>query len=138
MPFIVDASMAAAWILPDEYSPAADTLLQQLVEARARTAPLFWYEVRNILLMAERRKRIGVGESVLAMNRLRRLSIEEAGPGKDAYILALATKHMLSAYDATYLALALDENLPLATLDQKLAVAARLEAVTLLGPLATP
>ena len=39
-------------------------------------------------------------------------------------------------YDATYLALAIDKALPLATLDKPLAAAARAEKVPILGPLA--
>jgi predicted nucleic acid-binding protein len=40
----------------------------------------------------------------------------------------------LSAYDAAYLALALLDRLPLATLDRRLAEAARTEQVTVLAP----
>jgi predicted nucleic acid-binding protein len=40
----------------------------------------------------------------------------------------------LSAYDAAYLALALLEGLPLATLDRRLAEAARAEQVIVFGP----
>jgi predicted nucleic acid-binding protein len=44
-------------------------------------------------------------------------------------------RHALSAYDATHLALALSDQLPLATVDRALAEAALREAVPLLGPL---
>ena len=54
----------------------------------------------------------------------------------DLDVLSLARKHVLTAYDAAYLALALAERLPLATLDKRLAQAARAEKAGLLGPLA--
>ena len=94
---------------------------------------LFWHEARNILLIAERRQRIGAGEAAAGMARLRRLPLEDAGPGRDGVILAIAAVHGLSAYDAVDLALAQERVLPLATLDRKLAGAARAEGVKVLG-----
>ena len=58
------------------------------------------------------------------------------GAGDGRVIAHLAFKHGLTTYDATYLALALAEGLPLATLDRQLAAAARAEKVPILGPLA--
>jgi predicted nucleic acid-binding protein len=45
-------------------------------------------------------------------------------------------RHRLTAYDASYLALAAGEKRSLATLDNALAAAARTEGVTVVGPLA--
>jgi predicted nucleic acid-binding protein len=47
--------------------------------------------------------------------------------------LALARRYRLTFYDAAYLELAQREGMPLATLDQELAIAARAEGVTLIG-----
>ncbi|MDQ0469035.1 type II toxin-antitoxin system VapC family toxin [Labrys wisconsinensis] len=81
MTFVVDASMAAAWMLPDEHSPATDAILQKLLGTVAEVPSLFWHEARNVLLMAERRGRIGSGEAIQFMDRLRRLPLEDAGAG---------------------------------------------------------
>lgn len=70
------------------------------------------------------------------MERVRRLPLEDAGVGSDGLVLLLASKHMLSAYDAAYLALAMNRSLPLATLDRKLAAAARKQDIRILGPFA--
>jgi len=70
------------------------------------------------------------------MERVRRLPLDDAGIGGDSYVLLLSANHSLSAYDAAYLALALNRSIPLATLDRKLATAARKEDVTVLGPFA--
>jgi predicted nucleic acid-binding protein len=132
---VVDASIAAAWLLPEEDSDAAEAVIATL-SGRPPVPSLFWHEARNILIMAERRGRIETGEAAAAIGRLRRLPLEDAGAGPDGAVLALAMAHGLTAYDAAYLALARERDLPLATLDQKLAAAARREHVPLLGPLA--
>jgi predicted nucleic acid-binding protein len=131
---VVDASIAAAWLLPEEDSDAAEAVIAAL-KARSPVPSLFRHETRNILIMAERRGRIVGGEPAAAMGRLRRLPLEDAGPGSDGVVLALALAHGLTAYDAAYLALAQERGLPLATLDQKLGAAAHREGVALLGPL---
>ncbi|MER9618023.1 type II toxin-antitoxin system VapC family toxin [Mesorhizobium sp. M0207] len=136
MPFVVDFSMAVAWILPDEDSEAAAALMRRLPGATAPVLSLFWHEARNVVLMAERRGRIAAGEAATTMARLRRLPLEDAGGGSDGAVLTLAASHGLSAYDAAYLALAIETELPLATLDRKLALAARRQGVQILGPLA--
>lgn len=135
MSFVIDASMAAAWLLPEEFSDAAEAVVASISEA-CPVPSLFWFEVRNILAIAERRGRIGSGGALLGMERLRRLPIDDAGVGGDGSILLLAAKHMLSGYDAAYLSVALSRNTHLATLDRKLAAAARKEEVIVLGPFA--
>lgn len=55
---VIDASAAAGWLLPDE--ARAGAAFDALAEAGGLAAPwLFWVELRNILLVAERRGRIG-------------------------------------------------------------------------------
>ena len=61
--------------------------------------------------------------------------MEDAGSGNDRLVFDLATRHRLTGYDASYLALAVHEGRALATLDRKLAQAARHEKVEMLGPL---
>ena len=54
------------------------------------------------------------------------------GPGNPIQVVQLALKHRLTAYDAVYLALALSERRPLATLDKALRAAAAAEGIALL------
>jgi predicted nucleic acid-binding protein len=138
MALVVDASMAAAWFLPDERNDAADRLMANLTAAPGHVPALFWFETRNLFLMAERRGRLKPGEAVLSMAQLRLFPLSDEGSGNDRLVLALAERHGLSGYDASYLALAAAEKLPLATLDKKLAAAARAENVPVLGPLDAP
>lgn len=135
MPFVLDASIAAAWFLPDEQHEAADRLMAELRHTNALVPSLFWFETRNLFLMAERRGRLRAGEALLSMTQLRGFPLDDMGSVGDAAVIDLASCHMLSAYDASYLALAKAEAVPLATGDRKLAEAARREGVPLLDPL---
>ena len=135
MPIVVDASMAAAWFLPDEQSEEADRLMAGLGADPARVPTLFWFEIRSLFVMAERRRRLRPGEASVVMAQLRAFPIVDGGGCDDGDVIALAGRRGLTGYDATYLALALAERLPLATLDRRLAEAARAEGVAVLGPL---
>jgi len=129
MAFVADASVAAAWVLPDEDAAVADLALDRLGAEPAKVPGLFWHELRNLLLRAERRGRIDGGYADTSMARLRRLSIVCADETDDREVMALARAHRLSAYDASYLALALHEGCALASLDRRLNEAAAAEGV---------
>ncbi len=44
--------------MPDEFSEAANRVLADLADARMLVPPLFWFEIANVLITNERRKRI--------------------------------------------------------------------------------
>lgn len=125
---VLDASMALSWLLRDESNARADAVLVRL-EAAPAHAPQVWpLEVANALWVAERRGRIQESqvrqglEDILALP----VSVEMSEPARVfREILPLARRHGLSVYDATYLDLAARLGLPLATLDDNLAKAAR-------------
>ncbi|MEP7454133.1 type II toxin-antitoxin system VapC family toxin [Phyllobacterium sp. SB3] len=135
MSFVLDASIAAAWFLPDEQHDAADRLLADAGSTVGLVPALFWFETRNLFLVAERRGRLRQGEALLLMTQLRGLPLEDAGSGGDGLVLELAARYAMTAYDASYVALARTQGLPLATGDRKMATAARSEGITLIGPL---
>ncbi len=133
MGFVIDASMALSWNYPDEASPRSDTVLKRL-EAEIGLAPsIFWFEVRNVLVLGERRGRSSESATDGFLRFLQRLAIEIAALPSEEDVLALARKHRLTFYDAAYLELAQRERLPLATLDQALAKAAAAEGIALVG-----
>ena len=136
MGLVVDASLAASWMLPDEENAAFDAVLDLLATTSAGVPSLFWHEARSLFLMAERRGRFPAGAAQASLLRLRRLPLDDHGSGNDQKVLELARTHGLTAYDAAYLALAVDQGADLATLDRKLAEAARRENLAVLGPLA--
>ncbi len=131
MAFVSDASVAAAWVLPDEDAAVAEHALDRLGAETAKVPAVFWHELRNLLLSAERRGRIDGGHADASMARLRRLPIVCPSDTDDREVMALARAHRLSAYDASYLALAIRESCALASLDRRLNAAAASEGVAL-------
>ena len=122
--FVLDVSFAMASILPDEDSAVVDQAMGRLAKERALTTDLFWHELRNALLVAERKKRLEPAGADTELAAFRALPIDAVPSGADGHVLALARAHGLTAYDAAYLHLALSRGLPLATLDDALAQAA--------------
>jgi predicted nucleic acid-binding protein len=94
---------------------------------------LWWFEVRNVLVINERRGRIDPPSSSAFLTDLEGLPIHFDRQPNGERVLALARTHRLTVYDAAYLELALRVDAPLATLDGQLARAARAEKVSLLG-----
>jgi predicted nucleic acid-binding protein len=133
MPFVVDASVAASWFLPDERSPEADATYALLSSDFAMVPSLWWYEIRNIFVVNERRGRINPDQTDAALSNLAHLPIELAADHDEQALFDLARRHRLTAYDAAYLELARRLQLRLATLDRALLTAARAEHVTLIG-----
>ncbi len=128
---VVDASVAAAWILPDEHSEGAEALKIDIAERSMLVPTLWWAETRNLLLMAERRGRIGEAVTAKALAQLARLPVAFDGEPEEGPLLSLARAHQLSVYDALYLELARRKGTALATLDKRLAAACRAERVEL-------
>ena len=132
MPFVLDASIAIAWALPEE-SPSAELALARMQTDRAVVPSLWWFELRNGLVVNERRTRITEPQTALFLRRIARLAITIDQSPDEAAVLSLARRHRLTVYDATYLELALRAELLLATLDAALARAAGAEGVRLVG-----
>lgn len=131
MPFVVDASVAATWLLPDEGNPVAEAAYRRLLTGSALVPSIWWYEMRNIFISNEQRGRISSEHTARALTLLAGLPIKiDATPDSDT-ALALARKHRLTVYDAAYLELALREIIPLATLDEALIRAGAAEGVSL-------
>jgi len=131
--FVLDASITAVWGLADESSDLAEHLLTVTQADGAVVPPIWWYEIRNIMLIAERRKRILAIDADEFLRSLGQVSIRVADPGDGQTILRLARTHELSVYDAAYLDLAIRESLPLGTLDSSLVQAAVAENIAVLS-----
>ena len=133
--FVVDSSVALAWVLPDEQDARADALADALETAPASAPTLWSLEVANALLTAQRRKRLTDREAERLFKVLEALPIEfdSAPPAQvTPAVFALARKLGLTAYDAAYVELAKRRSLPLATLDAALAEGARKVGVAVL------
>ena len=126
--FVLDCSLAMAWCFEDETSDYSEQVLGSLIDSRAVVPALWSVEMANALLVAERRKRLSHIKSMAFREYLSGFIIDV-----DDYlfkkpieiILDLAKETGLTAYDATYLELAIRKNLPVATLDKELKQASR-------------
>ena len=125
MRLVVDASALAAWLMPDE---AGQALEAPLAEAGSLHAPgLLWAELRNILLMGERRGRLPEGLADEMMAAVDAMAVEMDHAPDGAAVMALARTHGLTIYDALYLELALRLGARLLTRDRALQAAALAE-----------
>ncbi len=135
MAIVVDASVVAAHLLPDEDNrEAVAKILARLDEEDGIVPPIFRYEIRNILLMAKRRKRIDGRHLQQLLAELADLSLAQDEAANDANMLELADRLDLTIYDAAYLEVAKRRRVPLATFDAALARAADAEQIVVLGP----
>jgi predicted nucleic acid-binding protein len=130
VPVVVDASIVLAPALKETYP---ERIIQSSAVAQGDwlVPALWWFEVRNGLVINERRHRVTEQESARFLEEISGLATVDQSP-EEVALMALARKHRLSVYDAAYLELALREELPLATLDAALAAAARQEGVPVL------
>ena len=133
MSFVVDASIVAAWLLPDESNELAEEARLAMKSEDALAAELLLHEIRNILVISERRKRVTADGAVSLLVGLRKVPLIIVDMKDDFSILQLAREHRLSGYDATYLALAVAQNTALVTLDRKLDAAARVAGLKTFG-----
>lgn len=134
---VIDASVALAWCFPDEKSAYAERVLEGL-EGRTVLVPAVWaLEVANGLLVGERRKRIGQADILRFAELLEAVAVQEIALPLSAHIgsvLPLAREYKLSAYDASYLDMAMRSGAELATADEALETAARSAGVPMMTP----
>ena len=126
--FVVDNSVVMAWCFEDEAEGYADAVLDSLETAEAVVPAIWPLEVGNVLLAAERRRRLTEAGSVRFLDLVTclPLTVEQETPERMlGEIVALARAHQLSTYDASYLDLAMRRGLPIATRDASLAKAAK-------------
>jgi len=134
---ILDGSVALAWFFRDELDPYAEAVAARLPYLEL-VVPVIWsLEIANSLIVGERRRRSTREEAEEWRGYVASLRLTVESQTTDrvfSSILNLARTHNLSAYDASYLELALRLNLPLATLDRRLHAAAQTSGVTIFSP----
>jgi predicted nucleic acid-binding protein len=124
---VVDASVAAKWLLP----PSSELHIDQAVRLIADYADrkiiifvpdLFWLEVGNLLWNAARRGRCTLDHATNALNRI---TAQKFPTISSLFILrsafAIANAHGSTVYDSLYVALADALQVDFVTADEKLA-----------------
>ena len=129
MPLVIDASIAVCWAFDDEDQEKAWLVLDRLGREEAVVPSLWWFEIRNALVMNERRGRITELGTSSFLRDVSGLNILIDRDPVDGELIGLARLHRLTIYDAAYLELARRRRLALATLDGPLARAADAEGV---------
>jgi predicted nucleic acid-binding protein len=123
-PFVVDASVSAAWFLPDEATPDTEAALQATAAVDVWVPGLWALEIGNLLLSAQRRRRITADKRRELVRSAATLRLKVDRERIDMVALdELAAAHDLTTYDAVYLELAKRRGLALATQDEKLVAA---------------
>jgi predicted nucleic acid-binding protein len=135
--FVLDASVALAWVVDPIPDPYAAGVRQRANAGDRATVPAFWQlEISNVLAVVQRRgllsaKEIDEGLKYYEGFLVRHADIVASVP-RMRELLRKALDLGLTSYDAMYIDLALNENLPLATLNKGLRSAAVKAGVALL------
>jgi len=128
---ILDASAALAWLIERRDPVEANLALEILNYLRNHDAvvPALWFpEVTNGILVAERRGGVDAAKSALFLATIDQVKVVEDSMRPfvaQGTVLSLARTSGLTGYDATYLELVLRRKWPIATFDRQLAEAVR-------------
>ena len=126
--FVIDNSVVMSWCFKNETNQYADAVLDRLLESTAFVPSIWPLEVVNVLLVAERKKRLKEADSVRFITLLSQLPIVVEYERTERImkdLLALSRTNNLSSYDACYLDLSMRRGISIATLDTQLKKAAK-------------
>lgn len=135
MNFVLDTSVTMRWFFGDGSAKDREFAGRVLDEMETATAvvPVTWgLEVANVLARTEAKGIMPEDRSDAFLERLSSANIELDNATFEHALsdtLQLARAYKLSAYDASYLELALRLGIPLATLDESLQKAAKKSGV---------
>jgi predicted nucleic acid-binding protein len=127
--YVLDASVAAKWVLPRAGEPLAEEALVLLAayragEVRFIVPDLFWVELANVLWKSVRLGRLSKSTARAALESLVPLAFPtfSAQPLLES-AFGIASLFGRSVYDSLYVALAIASGVPFITADEKLAAA---------------
>jgi predicted nucleic acid-binding protein len=98
MPFVLDASVAVAWAFKDENHANAALALERIRKDEAHVPSLWWYEVRNSLIVNERRRRFREADTAVFLQAISRLDIAIDRLSDEARVLAITRRYRLTVY----------------------------------------
>ncbi|QNT70172.1 type II toxin-antitoxin system VapC family toxin [Defluviicoccus vanus] len=75
MPFVLDASVTLSWVFDDEDHPFASQAMERIRADAAFVPAIWWFEVRNSLIVSERRGRLSAADSAAFLRALSRLPV---------------------------------------------------------------
>lgn len=117
--FVLDTSVAVAWYLPEEFATQARAFRDRLLAGKVQLlAPsLHYWELANVLRTYVRRGEIepDLASEIFELHLDAPLEVAEPDKGR---VLATALEYEATAYDAVYIALALEHDIPLLTAER--------------------
>ena len=126
---VIDASVIASWFLSDEGHGKYDDILNSIDKIKIHVPSIFEYEFMNILLNAEKRRRVNYATVIEIVETIGRYPIEIGSLTVDLTekmnVFKMARIYDLTIYGAAYLELAVRLNAPLITYDKLLSDSAR-------------
>jgi predicted nucleic acid-binding protein len=136
--FVLDASVALAWFVDRPTVQYAEQVKQLLLRGNRAVVPALWHlEIANGFITAERRGVLTPSDIAEALQTLDVVIAQAIENSQDAVllrsVLRTAREFRLTVYDAVYLEIALQRELPLATLDRQLLTAASRAGVEILS-----
>lgn len=133
--FVIDNSVVSGWLLQNQATAYSDAVARLLQTRRAVAPPLLRLEYTNVLRTACKRQRLSAEQAYEMLAMLGELPIDlDSSVSTGPQLLDLALRHDLTAYDATYLDVALRRGAPIATQDAALANAARAAGLGVVKP----
>ncbi len=119
--FVLDCSVFMSWCLNEKTIKESSKILKSITRHTIVVPSLWCYEVTNVLTMAVRKNKLTVAQTHNLMNDIHLLPIEFDKPTVEniSNIFSIADQHKLSAYDASYIELALRKNIKLASFDKE-------------------
>jgi predicted nucleic acid-binding protein len=133
---VIDASICAAWVFPDERTEQVEGVLARVVADGAIVPAIWSLEIANTLLVGERRGRLTSEQVRRGVELYAQLPLTVDVPSRQTdfgSVMPLAKLRGLTSYDASYLELALRTASELATLDERLRAAAVAAGVSIAG-----
>jgi len=134
--FVMDCSVTASWCFTDEMDDYSRTILETLSTGRAAVPSVWQLEITNVMLAAERRKRLSAADARRFLDLVLSLPVDidsNSSPVSSVTIFHLGLQYGLSAYDASYMELAFRLGLPLATKDRHLLEACKKAGIAIAG-----
>jgi len=122
--WVVDASVAAKWLLPEPNHEAAKRFLRE--EEYFLVPKYFYIEMESLLSKKVRHNLLTAKEAASAMQTLEKLPLLDVAWSRlRGNAFHMATHYAVSYYDAIYLSLALTVHSPIITADKRLVSASK-------------
>ncbi|NBW01192.1 MAG: PIN domain-containing protein [Betaproteobacteria bacterium] len=124
--FVLDNSVAICWFLKSQSTPYSEMALRRVANGATLAVPGLWIsEFINVISKAVQMRALDSNSAEAILMHAKALPILPKPAPELADVFTLTERYRISAYDATYLELALRLQLPLATADARLAKAAK-------------